>query len=319
MKIAVVGCGAVGSFYGGLLCRDGHEVHFLLRSDFDAVKQNGLRVRSIKGDFHVRPKCARDSMEIGEVDLVIVALKTTANAQLKKLLPPLIGKSTAVLTLQNGLGTEAAVAEIAGAEKTLGGLCFVCLNRTAPGEIHHIAHGTIVMGEFGRPSQNRTREIARAITRSGVDCRVTDNLEQAHWEKLVWNIPFNGLGVASAAGIESVQTGGPVNKQKLQSCLTTDRLLGDSRCREMVERLMLEIIDAARRRGLPLEDSLVEYHVTRTGAMGAYKASTVLDFELGRELELETMFFEPLRQANEAGVPAPRLKALCEVLKQLAN
>ncbi len=258
-------------------------------------------------------------MEIGEVDLVIVALKTTANAQLKKLLPPLIGKSTAVLTLQNGLGTEAAVAEIAGAEKTLGGLCFVCLNRTAPGEIHHIAHGTIVMGEFGRPSQNRTREIARAITRSGVDCRVTDNLEQAHWEKLVWNIPFNGLGVASAAGIESVQTGGPVNKQKLQSCLTTDRLLGDSRCREMVERLMLEIIDAARRRGLPLEDSLVEYHVTRTGAMGAYKASTVLDFELGRELELETMFFEPLRQANEAGVPAPRLKALCEVLKQLAN
>lgn len=318
MKIAVVGCGAVGSYYGGLLCRAGHEVHFLLRSDYEAVRRQGLQVHSISGDFHTRPKCAREPGEIGPAALVLIALKTTANALLPALLSPLIGPDTAALTLQNGLGTEAAVAAVAGAQKTLGGLCFVCLNRIAPGEIHHIAHGNIVMGEYGRPSQKRTHDIAAAIRQSGVQCNVTDNLEQAHWEKLVWNIPFNGLGVASAAGLDAVRRGGVAADTAPQPCLTTDKLLDDPAWTQLVRQLMLEIIDAARARGLPLADSLADFHIGRTRSMGAYKASTVLDFEQGRELELETMFLEPLRQARQAGVAAPRLGALCEVLRQLA-
>ena len=114
---------------------------------------------------------------------------------------------TAVLTLQNGLGNEAAIASLVGAEKTLGGLCFVCLNRIAPGTILHLAHGAVVMGEYGRPSQPRTRRIAGTIAASGVPCTVTENLAAAHWEKLVWNIPFNGLGVAGAAGLGRGGTG----------------------------------------------------------------------------------------------------------------
>src|SRR5215472_5844980 len=109
MKIAVVGPGAVGSYYGAKLCRAGQDVHFLLRSDYDAVRRNGVSIHSQEGDFNVRPRCARTPEEIGESDLVLVALKTTANGEFPKLLPALVGTRTAVLTLQNGLGNEEAL------------------------------------------------------------------------------------------------------------------------------------------------------------------------------------------------------------------
>ena len=191
MKIAVVGCGALGSYYGAKLCAAGHQVYFLLRSDYDVVKESGVAIESVNGDFHVRPECARAPEEIGPSDLVLVCLKTTANHVLPKLLPPLVGPNTSVLTLQNGLGNEAAVAAIVGAEKTLGGICFVCLNRIAPGHIRHLAHGNVVIGEYGRPPMARTQNIWETIEGTGVPCKVAANLEQARWEKLVWNIPFN--------------------------------------------------------------------------------------------------------------------------------
>jgi 2-dehydropantoate 2-reductase len=307
----------LGGYYGAMLCRAGHEVHFLLRSDYAAVRANGVTIRNVDGDFQVRPIPARDPKEIGPVELVLIGLKTTANHVLPKLLPPLVGPGTAVLTLQNGLGNEEVVASIVGAEMTLGGLCFVCLNRIAPGVILHIAHGNIVMGEFGRPSQARTHTIARAIAGSGVACKVTENLAEAHWEKLVWNIPFNGLGVAGAAGIDAVERGRLTPGQAIGPCLTTDVLLGDLRWEKLVRELMLETIHAAQALGLGVQESAVDRQINRTRDMGAYKASTLIDFERGQELELETLFLEPLRQAQKAGVKCPRLAALCEVLKQM--
>ncbi|MGB7769431.1 MAG: 2-dehydropantoate 2-reductase N-terminal domain-containing protein [Verrucomicrobiia bacterium] len=128
MKIAVVGCGALGSFYGAKLCRLGQDVYFLLRSDYDAVRQNGVAIRSIDGDFHLQPKCARTPDEIGACDLVLIGLKTTADDQFPKLLPPLVGRRTAVVTLQNGLGNEEQLARLFPAEQIMGGLCFVCLS-----------------------------------------------------------------------------------------------------------------------------------------------------------------------------------------------
>jgi len=317
MKIAVVGCGALGSFYGALLCRAGHETHFLLRSDYNAVRERGVNIRSVSGDFHVRPISTRDPREIGPSDLVLIALKTTANAALPVLLPPLVGSQTAVLTLQNGLGNEAAVAALVGKEKTLGGLCFVCLNRVAPGEILHVAHGAVVMGEFGRAPLPRTRDIAQTIAASGVPCSVAENLEAAHWEKLVWNIPFNGLGVAGAAGFDAVEQGRVIPGRKLGPCLTTDLLLDKSRWEKLVRELMMETIRAAHGLGLAVPDSAADRQIERTRDMGAYKASTLIDFERGQELELESLFLEPLRQARKAGVDCPRLAALCAVLQEL--
>ena len=316
MKIAVVGCGAVGSYYGAMLSRAGQEVHFLLRSDYEYVRRNGVQVLSPRGDFNARPHCVRTPEEIGICDVVLVALKTTANDSFPKLLPPLIGPTTAVVTLQNGLGNEEALARLFSVSQILGGLCFVCLNRTAPGVVRHLDHGLIVLGEFLRWPEPRTHDIASAIQHAGVTCKVTDNLARAHWEKLVWNIPFNGLGVASAAGFEVV-SGAKCEVSAISECLTTDRLLGDARWETIVRELMLEVVAAANALGLAVSGSLAKEQIERTRTMGAYKASTLLDFEQGRPLELQSLFLEPLLQAQQAGVATPRLAALCQVLTEL--
>jgi 2-dehydropantoate 2-reductase len=317
MKIAIVGCGALGTYYGAKLCRDGKEVHFLLRSDYDVVRRRGVSIRSPEGDFHVNPKCARKPEEIGVCDVVFIGLKATANDQFPKLLPPLVGPRTAMVTLQNGLGNEEQLAALFPPTQILGGLCFVCLNRVEPGVIQHLAHGRIVLGEFSGWPEPRTHDIASAIRHSGVPCEVTDNLRRAHWEKLVWNIPFNGLGVASAAGYEAVISG-ELNLSVVPGpCLATDKLLDEAKWESLVRELMREVIAGANALGLGVTEDCAEHQIARTRGMGAYRASTLIDFERGQPLELEALFLEPLWQAQRAGVPVPRLAALCSVLAQL--
>lgn len=189
MKIAVVGCGAVGSYYGALLRRAGEEVHFLLRSDYSVVRQSGVHIQSPRGDFTAHPRAAAGPEEIGPSDLVVIALKTTANAAFPRLLPPLVGPHTGLLTLQNGLGNEEQLAQLFPGHRIFGGLCFVCVNRIAPGVIQHLDHGLIMMGELGRPPTPQLREVVARFQRAEIVCRVADDLARAHWEKLVWNIP----------------------------------------------------------------------------------------------------------------------------------
>jgi 2-dehydropantoate 2-reductase len=319
MKFGIVGCGALGSYYGAKLSRDGQEVHFLLRSDYDVVRRRGLSIRSPEGNFHINPKYARTPKEIGVCDVVLIGLKATANDQFPKLLPSLIGPHTAIVTLQNGLGNEEQLAAHFPPKQILGGLCFVCLNRVAPGVIEHIGHGRIVLGEFSGWPEPRTHDIASAIRHSGVPCEVTDNLRRTHWEKLVWNIPFNGLGVASAAGYDALISSEVNSAAPLTPCLTTDQLLDGARWETLVRELMLEVIAAARALGLHIKDDYADFQIDRTRSMGAYRASTLIDFERGQPLELDALFLEPLRQAGRAGVATPRLTALTKVLSQLAE
>jgi 2-dehydropantoate 2-reductase len=132
-KIAVVGSGAVGSYYGGMLAHSGEDVHFLMRSDLEAVRERGLSIHTRGEKLHLAHTQAHGSTEeIGPCDLVIIALKATANIALEELLPPLLAENTALLTLQNGLGNEEFLAGRWGAERVMGALCFVCLNRTGP-------------------------------------------------------------------------------------------------------------------------------------------------------------------------------------------
>jgi len=316
VKIGVVGCGAVGSYYGAKLCRDGHETHFLLRSDYQVVKRRGIVVRSAEGDFTVRPRPAQFSDQIGVCDLVLVAIKNTANSELARLLPPLIGERTAVVSLQNGLGNEEIISRIAGVDKILGGLCFVCLNRVEPGVVQHIAHGQITLGEFQGWPEPRTHDIASALRHSGVPCKVTTNLVRARWEKLVWNIPFNGLGVASRSGFDSVISG-KLSGKSAGKCLTTTELLENEQWYQLIRELMHEVIQAANAQGLEVPAELIDTMIDLTQSMGPYKASTVLDFEAGRPIELESIFLEPLRRAEAASVPVPHLRALCNLLSVL--
>ncbi len=325
MKIAVVGCGAVGSFYGAKLARAGHEVHFLLRSDYDVVRRQGVMIRSPEGDFRVRPRSARNPEEIGPAELVLIGLKATANDQFARLLPPLTGPTTILLTLQNGLGNEDQLARLFPAEQIMGGLCFVCLNRIVPGVIQHIGYGQVVLGEFRRAPETRTHDLVGRFCCAGVPCTVSANLAQAHWEKLVWNIPFNGLGVASAAGFDAYErldfhpAASPLVSRMapLRPCLTTDKLLADGRWARLVRELMLEVIAAARALGFAVPDTFADQQIQLTRAMGAYRASTLVDFERGQPLELESLFLEPLRQATQAGVKMPRLAALCLMLNDI--
>jgi 2-dehydropantoate 2-reductase len=317
VKIAVIGCGAIGSYYGAMLARSGEDVHFLLRSDYQAVAERGLNIRSKRGDFHLRPNIYSAPESIGPSDLVLIGLKTTANQAFPELLAPLVRPCTAVLTLQNGLGNEEALARLFSPEQVMGGLCFVCLNRLEPGLIHHIEHGLIKIGEFRGPASARARDIVARFKQAGVPCEVTDDLAKAHWEKLVWNVPFNGLGVASAAGYEAVISGDYDARTSLGPCLTTDELLADRRWARLLYELMLEVITSAQALGMDLSPAIADSQIERTRSMGAYRASTLIDFERGLPLELQSLFLEPLRQALSARTPVPRLQAMCRVLEAL--
>ncbi|OYW26819.1 MAG: hypothetical protein B7Z47_07240, partial [Chthoniobacter sp. 12-60-6] len=127
-RIAHCGSGAVGCYYGGRLAQHGNDVHFLMRSDYEEVKQHGLKIRSPLGDFNLpHVNCHRSTAEIGPCDLVIIAMKATANEVLLELLPPLLKEKTMILTLQNGLGSDDFLARHFGSARVLGGLCFVCI------------------------------------------------------------------------------------------------------------------------------------------------------------------------------------------------
>ena len=317
MKIGVVGAGALGGYYGGRLCHAGIEVHLLLRTDYDVVCEHGLCVQSSDGDFTVHPHVHAFPDSIGICDLVLVGLKTTANSQYHKLIDPLVGPDTAILCLQNGLGNCEQLAAIFGRDQVLAGLCFVCLNRTAPGVVKHQGFGKIVLGEFQRAAQSRTWEIAEKFERAGVSCEVVDELDAGLWEKLVWNIPFNGLGIAAAAGLDSLESG--EIPEDLGKAWATDRLLSEEVWELRIRELMQEIINVALAKDINLKSNLAHLMIQNTRSMGAYRPSTVIDFDKGRSFELESMFLEPLRQARTVKVSVPRLEALCVVLEKLAR
>lgn len=266
-----------------------------MRSDYETVKKEGLKITSPLGDVHLQVNAHRTAEEIGPVDLVIIALKATANAVLEQIIPPLLHENTVLLTLQNGLGNEEWLAERFGAQRVLGGLCFVCINRLSPGVIHHIAQGRINMGQHGQPPLPRTREMAAAFQASLIDCQIVESLAAARWQKLVWNIPFNGLSIAAGS-------------------LDTAAILANPELENRVRSLMQEIISTAAALGHQLPEGLIHDMIERTRTMEGYKPSSLIDYLDGREVELEPIWGEPVRQAAAAGLKMPLTKALYEEL-----
>lgn len=296
-SVAIVGSGAIGLYYGGRLAEAGVDVKFLARSDFDRLSKDGLEVQSISGDFHLTDiSVFKKPEEIGPVDLVIVAWKATANDLLSTVLPPLMHKSTQVLTLQNGLGNCERIAEIVGADRVFGGLCFVCINRIAPGTISHTAGGRMTIGKFSKNDSTIAETIARRFKAANIPATAVNDLAKAQWEKLLWNIPFNGLAVAEGG-------------------VTTDVLLADPKIEKEIRTLMREVITAAAAQDILLDMDLIETNIERTRPMGPYQPSTMIDFIEGRELELEPIWQEPLRRANALGVGMPGLRYLLEKIR----
>jgi 2-dehydropantoate 2-reductase len=299
MRIAIVGAGALGLYYGALLQRGGEDVRFLLRSEYDAITRNGLQVYSINGDYKLPAvKAYRTAQAIGPVDLVLVGLKTFANDRYADLVGPLVGEGTHILTLQNGLGNEETLAVLFGAERVIGGVAFLCSNRGRPGEVHHLAAGRVIIGEYLPHDRVRLEHLAEILNRCGIDCRMTDDLKRTRWEKLVWNIPFNGLCALLQQSV--------------------DRLLAVPATRHLVREIMLEVIRAANAQGLTaaIPDAYADGMLDFTDRMGVYRPSMQIDREEGRQLEITAIFRNPLDLGSQKGIDLPRVEMLASLLEQ---
>ena len=281
------------------LANAGEDVHFLMRGDLGEVHRDGIFVRGEGENFRAaKINCYNSPKEIGPCDLVIVAVKSTSNADIVDLIPPLLHERTMLLILQNGLGNEEFMAEHFGAERVLGGLCFIAITRKSRTEVDRTAHGDIVLGEFNRPAQSRTRELAAIFECANVRCHVKDDLALERWRKLIWNIPFNGLSIV-AGGVD------------------TRFIIDNKHLRKATLDLMKEVIAAANRCGHALPDNAWREHVKRTETMGPFKPSTLVDWETGKPLEIEAIWGEPVRRAVAAGAKMPRTETLYILLKKL--
>ncbi len=301
MKIAIVGSGAVGCYYGTRLLQSGNDVRFLMRSDLETVRREGLRITSPDGDVHLKDVPAFGSTEeMGPVDLVIIALKTTANDVLPTLIPPLLGSETILLTLQNGLGNEEFLGLHFGFGRILSGLCFVCLTRTAPGVIEHYGHGGVALGEANGPSTPRALRVVEAFQAARIDCRLAENMPWERWRKLLWNIPFNGLSIVAGKA-------------------TVEDLLGTPLLKKQVEALMSEVLVAAAVLGYHIPENTPTLEIARSLDMGPYRPSSLVDFQRGLPVEVEAIWGEPLRRAHAAGADMPRLELLHALLQRITS
>jgi 2-dehydropantoate 2-reductase len=299
MRIGVIGSGALGLFYGALLQRAGHEIHFLLRRDYQAITSSGLKVTSPRGDFHLQQvKGYRKSSEIGPVDLVLVGLKTYANQSLIELVRPLVADETTILTLQNGLGNEELLATAFSAEQIVGGVAFLCCNRGQPGTVHHLDQGAIRIAEFAQRRGNRLEALSKSFNQAGIPCTTGADLSRIRWEKLVWNIPFNGLCALTG--------------------LPTNQLLNCPETRQLIKEIMQEVIEAANRQELSEAidaAATIEPMLQTTAGMGAYRPSMMIDRQQGSPLELAAIYAKPLQLAARTDTPMPRTTMLHALLQ----
>jgi len=294
MRIGVIGAGALGLYYGAMLQRSGQDVHFLLRRDFEAISRAGLQVSSVQGDFYLpQVQSYRTAAEIGPVDLVLVGLKTFSNAHLIALVRPLVGPHTHILTLQNGLGNEELLAAAFGAQAVIGGVAFLCSNRGEPGRVHHLGEGRIRLAAYAEESSSAVRPIQQALIEAAIPCEISQDLVRIRWEKLVWNIPFNGLCALTGKTVTDVLQHEPT--------------------RELVASMMHEVICAANRQPLrePIEaPAFVARLLEISAPMTGYRPSMMIDRLEGRPLELDAIYAIPLQRAKACGATMPRVDML---------
>lgn len=297
MKYAIIGTGAIGGYYGGKLANAGFDVHFLLHSDYDYVRQHGIQVNSCNGDFHLdAPNIYNNVEEMPKVDVVIVALKSTNNHLLRQLLAPLLNPGTLVLMIQNGIGIEPDVEKLFPDTWLAAGLAFICSNKTKPGIVDHLFYGNINIGNYSAPKPVIDTLIAD-FDKAGVKAFDVDYLE-ARWKKAVWNMPFNGMSVV-------------LNAQ-------TDQLLADASTRTLIKAQMMEVVMAANALGVEnIDEAFADKMIANTDAMVPYSPSMKLDHDYHRPMEVYYLYTRPIQEAASAGVDMPLLKDLEQKLLKI--
>ena len=307
LRIGIIGTGAIGGFYGLMLAKAGHDVHFLLRSEYQAVVANGLRLNSaVHGQLHLQPVQAwGDPAEMPACDWLLVGAKTTSNAQLAPVITRLSRPGTRVVLLQNGLAVEEQLRPLLPDNlHLLGGLCFICTHRAAPGVIEHQALGAMNLGYHSGPARAGeslaiVEEGAELFRSAGLESVAMADLQQARWQKLVWNIPYNGLSVLLNSN--------------------TRQLMDEPHSRALVADLMAEVVQAAAVCGYPLPEHLVANMLKATDAMPDYWPSMYHDFSHKRPLELQAIYVAPLAAAGAAGCEMPKVAMLLQSLEFLST
>ena len=291
LKYAVIGTGALGGFYGGMLAHAGNDVHFLFHSDYDFVRENGLKVDSVLGDFHLRKINAYNSTaQMPKCDVVLVCLKTTNNGLLKKMLPPLLHENTCVVLIQNGLGIEAGLAAEFPNLSIAGGLAFICSNKVGDGHIAHLDYGKVTIGSFQGENKALIEQVCSDFQAANVPAEFSENLQESRWKKLVWNVPYNGMCVVLNT--------------------TTERLMQNPETYKLMRDLMLEVTGAANVCGVSIEEGFVRAMLDSTLRMKPYAPSMKLDFDFKRPLEIEAIYSAPLAEARQAGYDMPKVAML---------
>jgi len=293
----VIGTGAIGGFYGGLLADAGAEVHFLLHSDYEYVKANGLTIDSkVFGIKKVNRYFYASPQQMPPCDVIIVGLKTVQNHLLKDLIPPLLKKNSLVILIQNGLGMEEDLHSQLSDVQIAGGVAYIAASKFSAGVITHQELGNLMLGMF------ETNADASVLERVINDFNQTQkikcaykNLNEIRWQKLVWNIPFNGLSVI-------------LDEQ-------TDAMIFDVNANLLAKQMMEEVIQGARANGVLLPDKTVTDSLTLTENMKPYSPSMKLDFDNHRPMEIKYMYEKPVEIAMRSGVHMSKVEMLAKLLR----
>ncbi len=298
-RVLVLGAGAIGAFYGGVLARAGGEVSVVARADYDAVAADGYRIESTLGELSFRPaQLLRSAGEYrGEADYVLVALKLARGVDRAALLGPALAPGSAIVLVQNGIGIEDEVARAFPRHELLSGVAYAAVSREAPGRVrHHSKFTRLVLGCYPGGASDKAARFAELLKKGGSSCVVTEDIVGARWEKCAWNAVFNPI---SAIG------GG----------LGTRDILSGEEQTAFVRAAIAEVCAVAAADGHPLAPGTPDTQVEGTRRMPNFVSSMGQDRLAGRPMETEALLGNAVRIARRLGVAAPRLEALYALLR----
>jgi 2-dehydropantoate 2-reductase len=283
----------VGGYFGGRLAQAGEEVTFIARgAHLQAIREQGLRVDSLKGDFIVHPaRATEDPAGVGEVEAVLVGVKAWQMPEAARSISPLVGRETVVVPLANGVEAPAQLGAVLGAEHILGGLCQISALIAGPGHIRHVGiEPYVAFGELdGEPGQGPSERVERlraAFVRAEVAVEVPADIQAAMWNKFLFIAAFSGVGAVTRAPLGVI------------------RSLPETRA--LLLGAMVEILAVARARGVALPADSVEKRMAFVdGLLPGVLASMQRDIMEGRPSELEAQSGAVVRMGRESGVATP--------------
>lgn len=289
MKIAIMGTGGVGGYYGGLLADKGHEVNFIARgAHLKAIQENGLQIKSIHGDFNVKPaQAADDPAQIGPVDLVVFCTKTYSIDKSAEQIKPLVASETTILPLQNGIDAADRIGAVVGMEHMLGGATWISSAVEAPGVIKQVSQfRRVVLGELDGQVTARAQAVHKAFEETGITAELSEDILKILWTKFVFISMASSLGSLTR--------------------LTIGQYRSVPETRAMMTTLMQEVEAVARAQGVELASDVVKKSMDFVdNAAPQIKPSMQLDVEAGRKSEIEAMIGVIGRKGRELGVPTP--------------